>query len=149
MHEARVMFEKRIVNKFVYNKDSSIFRYIHSLPSKPAIPSIVYFNSCKANSPLSIANLFNQYFHSVYNTRSFSHLDPPLSYPDKSICNIDISLQDTFEALTSLQTDKAMGGDGISPLILNKAGTAILEPLHHIFLLCIKQSSLVNGETTT
>ena len=34
-----------------------------------------------------------------------------------------------------------MGGDGIPPIILREAATAVLEPLHHLFLLCVQQST--------
>uniref|UniRef100_A0A1X7VUC2 Reverse transcriptase domain-containing protein n=1 Tax=Amphimedon queenslandica TaxID=400682 RepID=A0A1X7VUC2_AMPQE len=142
MHEARVMYEKRLVNDFTTKKDPGIYRYIWSLSGKPPLPSVDHFNSNKADSPLSIANLFNQFFHLVYNTSSSSSIDPPSSFPDISICNIDISMQDIFDALTSIQVDKAMGGDGIPPIILKGAATAILEPLQHIFQLCVKHSTL-------
>lgn len=142
MHEARVRYEKRLVENFASRKDPGLFRYIRSLSGKSAIPSVVHSNSCEATSPLSIANLFNQYFHSVYNTSSFSPPDPPQSFPDNSICSIDVSPEDTFEVLTSLHTDKAMGGDGIPPIVLKKTAVAIVEPLHHIFTLCLKHSSL-------
>ena len=44
-----------------------------------------------------------------------------------------------FEALCSL---KCMGGDGIPPAILKGAATALLDPIHHLFQLCVSQSSI-------
>lgn len=130
MKPDRVMNEKRLVNDFTTKKDPGIYHYIRSLSSKPPFLPEVHFNSNKADSPLSIANLFNQLFHSVFNTSSSSSIDPPLSFPEISICNIDISVQNIFDVLTSIQLDKAMGGNGIPPIILKEAATATLEPLY-------------------
>uniref|UniRef100_A0A1X7U0K9 Reverse transcriptase domain-containing protein n=1 Tax=Amphimedon queenslandica TaxID=400682 RepID=A0A1X7U0K9_AMPQE len=35
-----------------------------------------------------------------------------------------------------------MGGDGIPPAILKGAATALLDPIHHLFQLCVSQSSI-------
>ena len=42
----------------------------------------------------------------------------------------------------SLNGDKAMGGDGIPPIISRGAATAILEPVHYLFELCLRKASL-------
>ena len=48
-------------------------------------------------------------------------LNPPLFLPKNSVCSIELSLYDTFQAcLASLQTDKAMAGDGIPPSFSEK-----------------------------
>uniref|UniRef100_A0A1X7SPP3 Endonuclease/exonuclease/phosphatase domain-containing protein n=1 Tax=Amphimedon queenslandica TaxID=400682 RepID=A0A1X7SPP3_AMPQE len=140
--DARAAFEKKLVHNFVLHKDSGIFKYLRSLSGQSSLPSVMSLNSTVADTPSSVADLFNKYFHSVYVTSSSSVSFPPASFPDKSLCSIDISLQDTFEALCSLKCDKAMGGDGIPPAILKGAATALLDPIHHLFQLCVSQSSI-------
>ena len=56
----------------------------------------------------------------------------------------DISIQESevYEFLISLNTSKAMGCDGISPILLKHCATALFQPLHHQFLLSIMQSYL-------
>ena len=56
----------------------------------------------------------------------------------------DISIQESevYELLISLNTSKAMGCDGINPMLLKHCATAIFQPLHHLFLLSIMQSYL-------
>ena len=51
-------------------------------------------------------------------------------------------MHDLFKALCSLNCGKAMGGDGIPPIILKGTAAAILEPLHHLFAMCTQKSSL-------
>lgn len=61
--------------------------------------------------------------------------------PDSCICSIDTSVHDTFTALCASNCGKAMGGDCIPSVILKGASTSLLEPLHHLFTLCIEQST--------
>ena len=97
-------------------------------------------DSSVADTPLGIACLFNEYFHSVYNPNSTTAISPPTSIPECSLSTIDISMHDVFMVLSFLDCAKAIGGDGIPPATLNGAATAILEPLHHLFDLCIKRA---------
>ena len=85
--------------------------------------------------------LSSKFFHSVFSTNT----DPMTmdnSFPDSSICSINTSLDDTFTALTSLDSAKAMGGDGIPTIILKRTTVALLEPIHHLFDLCLLKSCL-------
>ena len=47
-------------------------------------------------------------------------------------------------ALSSLDSSKAMEGDVIPPIALKQAATALLEPIHHLFSLCLPKSYLPN-----
>ncbi len=48
-----------------------------------------------------------------------------------SFSSLDITDSDVFEVLSSLDTSKAMGVDGIAPSILKYC---LYQPLHHLFL---------------
>ena len=100
----------------------------------------MHHDSIVADNTRDIANTFNQFFYSVFSHSSVTTPLPPPYLPSNSICSIDISIHDTFEALCSLNINKASGGDGIPPVILKGAATALLEPLHHLFDTCIKRS---------
>ena len=126
----------------VSHNGSRIFGYIRSLSGRPGLPSVMSYNSVVADTPSEIASLFNQYFHSVYNSNSSSVSQPPPTLPEVSLRSIDISVHDLFKALCSLNCGKAMGGDGIPPIILKGTAAAILEPLHHLFARCTQKSSL-------
>ena len=102
--DARVDFEGQMIHN---QKDSSIFRYIRSRSGKPKLPSVMSWGSCVASTPSKIADLFNQYFHSVYSDSTLL-VQPPPSLPEHSICSIELSLHDTFLSICSLNGDKAM-----------------------------------------
>ena len=89
------------------------------------------------------AELLNHLFHSVFNTSLGNCSQESSSLPTSSLSSTDISYEDTFMPLTSLDPSKAMGGgDGIPPHILKHSATPLLYPIHHLFMLCLAQSHL-------
>ena len=89
---------------------------------------------------LTKANLLIHFFYSVFN----SHSDTLSSrtFPTSSQCSVNIFLQDTFNALSSLDCYKTMGGDCIPLFILKHSAAALTKPIHRLFTLCISQSYL-------
>ena len=59
--------------------------------------------------------------------------------PDHTLSHISISELDVLEALSSLDTSKAMGIDGIGPKVQKNCALALYKPLHHLFLLSLSQ----------
>ena len=65
MTTTRTQFEASLFQD--YSKNSkAIHRYLNMFTSSSVIPNQVNLNDTSATSPLDKANLFNQYFHSVY-----------------------------------------------------------------------------------
>ena len=79
---------------------------------------------------------------SVFNDHSTLPFYESSTIPADSLSSISISIHDIWDALVTLDTTKAMGCDGIPLLILKHAATALVDPIHHLFNLCISQSSL-------
>ena len=93
-------------------------------------------DTATASTDKEKVTLFNSYFHSVF-TRS-SYLIPPvedLPMCSSTLSDISLSEMDLFEALSSLNTSKACGADGISPKILKHCAVALYQPIHHLFML--------------
>ena len=70
---------------------------------------------------------------------------PPLeilSTPVSTLSDIGICEMDVYEALSSLDTTKASGPDGIGPKVLAHCASALYSPFHHLFLLCLSQHHL-------
>ena len=93
-------------------------------------------DSSIADTSLGIASLFNKFFYSVYSSASTTDVTPPAFSPEDSLSSIDITTHDTFKVLSTLDSKKAMGGDCIP----QGAATALTEPLHHVFNLCVKNA---------
>ena len=100
------------------------------------------YESSTANTDLNIANLFNQYFYSVFHdSSSLPNIDdlPPIH---NSLSSITISPTDVFEVLVSLDVEKSPGMDKISPRVLRNCAVALTEPLHHLFSLSLCYATL-------
>ena len=65
-----------------------------------------------------------------------------LPSPASSLSVIGISELDVFDALSSLDSSKAMGMDGIGPRVLKQSALALYKPIHHLFLLSLSQHYL-------
>ena len=130
-------------HKLSTQSTSKIFRYIRSFLPSSSVPPIISLDSCTGSSDYERATLFNTFFHSVFTQSSF--LIPPLESlptPTTTLSDIGISEMDVYEALSSLDTTKAEGHDHIGPKILKHCASALFEPLHHLFLLCLSQHEL-------
>ena len=98
----------------------------------------MYHNSTTFDCDNDKANAFNNYFYSIFNNTS-TDLPPSFnSYCPVSLCHITITEADVYEALVSLDTSKAMGPDGIPPILLSKCASVFYKPLHYLFNLTLK-----------
>ena len=87
------------------------------------------------------ASLFNDYFYSVFTQSSYTI--PPVSdilTPTITCSDIDITEEEVFHALISLDPSKSAGYDQISPKLLKHCAPALYSVLHHLFRLCLDQS---------
>ena len=60
-----------------------------------------------------------------------------------TLSDISLSEMDVFEALSSLDTSKACGSDGISCKILKRCAVALNQPIHPPFMLSLSQHYLL------
>ena len=140
--KARIDYESNLVSRFASLRDPKIFRYIRSLSGQGNLPPVLSLGSQEASTAREKASLFNQYFHSVFSPHSQFPYPSDFPFPEKALCSLSISIEETFSALVSIDSSKAMGGDNIPPIILKHSATALVEPIHHLFSLCLSQAYL-------
>ena len=145
IQSAKSLYESQLVANCAGNCNSKIYDYIRSLSNNSSIPSTVFLNSSSATTDLEKANLFNSFFHSVYNPSQSGTLplpssEPIVSYP--SIANISFTELEVFSALSSLDPAKSMGVDRIGSKILKQCASALYIPLHHLFSLSISNHAI-------
>ena len=101
-----------------YSNSNKLFDYIRSLTNTSSIPHTVYFENLSVATDIDKASMFNTYFHSVM-TRSDFALPSPCDLPvlESSLVNITILDSEVYDTLISLDETKAMGIDGIPPII--------------------------------
>ena len=122
------------------NGTSQVFKYIRNTTGQKSIPNTVYLHDTSAENDREKANLFNSYFHSIFTKSSFQSPNATLlPNTNSTICEISITEDEVFQALTSLDPSKAAGPDGIGPKLLKHCALALYQPLHHLFCLSISQ----------
>ena len=105
------------------------------------LPPHVFLNSTSATSDEEKANLFNEYSHSVYSPDSSCNALPTITVAP-NLSDTDISIHDTFTALTNLDPLKATGIDGIGPRLLKTCSTPLCTPLQHLSSMSLKNASI-------
>ena len=128
-------YERELINIYAQSKNPKLFHYIKTIAKFRSLPSILVNDSVKAVSDEDKAELFNQYFYSVFTdtTTSLPNLEEA-SIPSTTTSEIILSFEDIFEELRSLQIYKAIGADNIGPKVLNSCADPLTAPLHYLFL---------------
>ena len=137
---AKDNYESRLIISFANTNNSKIYKYIRSVSKSSSIPSTMYSNSTSANTELEKANIFNDYFYSVF-TQAPSDFSTPGSTAIVSI-NISISEVNVYNTLINLDITKASGPDSIPPIVLSKCVSLLCKPLHYLFSLSLKYGNL-------
>ena len=88
------------------------------------------------------ANLFNEYFFSVFLKDSNLKFTCPPNSNTQSLHDIEISTTEVFEILSTLDVNKAPGIDGISPAVLKYCASPLLVPLCHLFTCSISSGRI-------
>jgi len=140
---AKANFEAKLVNDFAFSNSAKIFQHVRNITKSAPIPSTVLYNSVSATQDIDKADLFNKYFYSVFSQSSYSlpNFDQ-LPQTTMSIDSINITEEEVYCALSSLDPHKATGIDGISPAILRNCAIVLTKPLHYLFSQSIRDHSL-------
>ena len=106
IRKAKANYEDHLVSNFAFSNDSKIYQYIRSLSGKDKLPKVMFCNWFSVVTAVEKADLFNEFFHSVFSTNSDTPSLNISSVPDCSLCSISITLEDTFYALSTLTPPK-------------------------------------------
>ena len=144
---AKVNKKSDLITSFANNNNSKVYKYVRSLTKSHTIPSTLHHGSIVADSDTDKANVFNDYFYSVF-TQASTDLSLPTKNPSH-LSHISITEEDVFNSLINLDTSKAMGPDGIPPIALSKCASVLYKPFHYLYHLILKYSYLqVTGRFT-
>ena len=110
------------------------FMVIYRALQRPKISPLLYLNSSIATTDADKALLYNEYFHSVYTNSSSTLPDMNTITSDvEPLQPFDISELEVYNALISLDPNKALGIDGISPKVLKYCAESLVQSLCHLF----------------
>ena len=135
MIKAQTKYESHIFSTNAKNCKSA-FRYMHSTSKKFFLPQHVFFNSLSASSPHERAEQFNDYFYSVYQSKSVIpesfNFSPSIFFPSLIYCEEDI-----FPTFCSLDSSKNIEIDNIGPRLLKSCAFSIYDPITLLLQKCI------------
>ena len=77
--------------------------------------------------------MLNQYFRTVFNTKSSEPALPPEAFDYNPDSSFDTSVSKVTENLSNLDTSKATGADGLPPRLLKTCSTGLAKPPSNIF----------------
>ena len=145
VRESRERFYNSLDANFKTNPKRfwSIFKLNNKQSSVPDIMSMgnavepESSQTCDVSTPTAIANLFNRYFTSVFNT-DHDNLEerssPPSSPPSTSgQSDLQLTIEEVARTLLALDTTKATGPDGIPSRLLKETAWQIAPSLTQIF----------------
>jgi len=140
---AKSMYEQSLIHNFTIEKDYKLFHYIKKFSKSHVLPPQLHNGSVTADSDINKAEMFNQYFYSVY-TQSNSPLpnSANLQAPVNSLASISFTTEEVFDALTKLNVNKAGGIDNIPPIVLKNCAHALYRPIHHLFMTSINNGTM-------
>ena len=128
----------KIQNELVLNS-KQFWKFIKEKNGLSSIPGCVKFNDQDYNEPVAIANIFAQYFSSVYENTSNKAWTGKLNgsmWPTIYLKNI--SEKEISTVLAKIKNSSVSGLDNIPAYIIKDCRSAFLKPLHYIYNLCIK-----------
>jgi hypothetical protein len=99
-------------------------------------PRNMHFNGVHSSDPGVIAGLFCSFFQSVFNEIVSDEIDivaDTRTQPSVCLPGVTILCSEVYNKLISLDINKGMGPDGLSPLVLRRCAPHIAKPLQIIF----------------
>ncbi len=105
-----------------------------SMPPTPSSTNQIHSPATRptATNPAKIANMFNNYFASVF-TSDIQSDEPRLSTSDPLITELTLSEHEVESALKTLDINKATGPDGIPAKLLKETASTIAPSLCKLF----------------
>ena len=109
---------------------SNVQKYLKTIMKTSSIPTEVFLDDRSANTDIEEAELFNQYFQSVF---SKNHHDYTLTEGQPKLSMIHFSELEIQLVLQSLDESKAKGLDRMGNNLLKKLSDSLPKSLHLIF----------------
>ena len=146
--DAKRKFEVNLANK-VKTSPKPFYSYVRSRSKTKDVVGPLKDPSGKVMTDNSeTCKMLNDYFSSVFTEEDTTVLPVPEAVykddPKNMLNNINITLNDVYEKLIHLKSDKAPGPDGIVPKLLIETASSVCIPLWIIFIKSLQCGDLPN-----
>ncbi|VEN50967.1 unnamed protein product [Callosobruchus maculatus] len=126
------------------NNPSLFWKYVNGKRSNHSLPGSLFYKDQSASNGRDIANLFKQYFQTVYSPGDVVPHTPDTTVNSNSSINLKISeitVSETFDAICALPNKITAGPDGIPNFLLKKCVCTIVSPLVMLFNSSLQSST--------
>ena len=107
LSKAKLDYEQSLINNFAYNRNPNLFHYIRHFTKAKSFPPILQCGTSKVESDREKAEMFNNYFYSVFVSSDFVLPNMErLAEPTNSISNISLRFEEVYQVLSTLQTKR-------------------------------------------
>lgn len=127
------------IESSLQNDTKHFWNFINSKRKTNELPAAIKFDDACAEMGPEAANLFADYFGSVYSVPKQDCMSEILSNNIINISNYHILISDIYTELNGLKTDRGPGPDNIHPLFLKNCSFVLSRPLQIIFNESLKQ----------
>ena len=143
MTTAKEMYGAKLTEVFSH-KPKDLYQHLHHLSSYTALAQVLIYSSEPIYHPKGKVEAFNKFFNSTFTACQwlFSSTLTSNANPSKQLSRTTVSENDVFEALTSLNPNKAQDCDNINRHILRYCCTSLAFPIAHLFSMCLSHSTL-------
>ena len=100
----------------------------------------MYLDSTVRNSPIEIANLFNQHFYNQFSESNSYDID--INFSDDPFLDLSFNTTTIYNVLKQLNPNKSQGPDNISGRLLKNCAMSISHPLSILFNIFFRIVSL-------
>jgi hypothetical protein len=104
---------------------------------KGSIPHEVYLENDVAVDPQAKAKLFNEFFHSQFNGKTYEVPLNTRSFINDNLSYMSVSELDVYELLINLDVSKAHGPDGLPAIFYKNCAIAIVPSITQLFNLSL------------
>jgi hypothetical protein len=111
---------------------------------KRSIPNEVFYEDMNESDSKGKADLFNSYFYSQFNTKTYK-LPQLNSFVNDNLSNLYLNVTDVYSTLIRVDINKAQGIDGIPTIIYRNLADVVAPSLTMMFNLSI-QSGIIPSE---
>lgn len=125
-----------------HSKPNPLYRFLKQLSASSSVPHVVYNSISAADLPTKV-DLFNTFFNSVFTQSDF--VLPPISQmpiPSVQLPCIEITSDDVYSHLLTLDTSKATGCDSLSVRVLKLCAGSIVDPVTALLKECLTSGCL-------
>ena len=77
LESAKATYEANLIESLLPQSNPAVYQYLRSITNHKGITATIVFNDTHASSDYNKANLFNNYFHSVFTKDSYATSDLP------------------------------------------------------------------------